>query len=193
VHGGRGWWRGCAGHGQGGTRGGGAGRPARATTREARGGTTEGARGAAREARGGGGQGGTRGRGEEEEEEGERERGGELTTGIQIRRSVSPKPRAPRERERGGREGLSDEPTTPAANGRLRDQRATRGQANGHLVAPDCPVCQGDQRPNGRLHQKRKEIRHRTSTVHVWWCTGLSGAPPDRRRGLLSKRNSNGF
>jgi hypothetical protein len=193
VHGGRGWWRGCAGHGQGGTRGGGGqggargrrpGRRAGARPRghEARPGRRAGA--AAREARG---------VGERRKKRKGRERGGELTTGIQIRRSVSPKPRAPRERERGGREGLSDEPTTPAANGRLRDQRATRGQANGHLVAPDCPVCQGDQRPNGRLHQKRKEIRHRTSTVHVRWCIGLSGVPPDRRRGLLSKRNSNGF
>jgi hypothetical protein len=39
--------------------------------------------------------------------------------------------------------GLSGEPTAPAANGRQRDQRVTRGQANGHLVAPDCPVCTG--------------------------------------------------
>jgi hypothetical protein len=44
------------------------------------------------------------GKGEEEEEEGERDRGGELTTGFQIQRSASPKPRAPRGRERGGRE-----------------------------------------------------------------------------------------
>jgi hypothetical protein len=71
-------------------------------------------------------------------------------------------------------------------------------QANGHLVAPDCPVCtghcpvrQGDQRLNGRLRQKRKEIGHRTSTVHVRWCTGLSGAPPDRRQELPFKWNSN--
>jgi hypothetical protein len=43
----------------------------------------------------------------EEEEEGKRGevRGGELTSGIQLRRSLSPKPRAPRgEREMGGRE-----------------------------------------------------------------------------------------
>jgi hypothetical protein len=37
--------------------------------------------------------------------------------------------------------GLSGEPTVPVANGRQRDQRATRGRANGHLVASDCPVC----------------------------------------------------
>jgi hypothetical protein len=48
--------------------------------------------------------------------------------------------------------------TTPAANGRLRDQWATRGRANGRMVTPDCPVCTGlcpvrqrDQRPNGWL------------------------------------------
>jgi hypothetical protein len=33
--------------------------------------------------------------------------------------------------------------TTPAANGRLRDQRTIRGQANGRMVTPDCPVCTG--------------------------------------------------
>jgi hypothetical protein len=37
--------------------------------------------------------------------------------------------------------GLSGEPKAPAANGHLRDQRATRGQANGRLVTPDCLVC----------------------------------------------------
>jgi hypothetical protein len=42
-------------------------------------------------------------------------------------------------------------------------------------------------RGNGRLHQKRKEIRHRTSTIHVRWCTGLSGASPDRRQELPTK------
>jgi hypothetical protein len=94
---------------------------------------------------------------------------------------------------------LSGEPTVIRVNGRSRDQRATRGQANGHLIAPDCPVCtgqclvrQGDRRANGRLRQKRKEIGHRTGTVHVRWRTRLSGAPPDRRQGLLSKWNPNG-
>jgi hypothetical protein len=48
--------------------------------------------------------------------------------------------------------------TVPAANGRLRDQRTTRGQANGRMVTPDCSVCTGQcpvrqriQRSNGRL------------------------------------------
>jgi hypothetical protein len=70
--------------------------------------------------------------------------------------------------------GLSGEPTTPAANGRQRDQRATHGRANGRLVTPDCPVCtiqcpmrQRDRRSNDRLRLIRKEIGHRTVIVHV--------------------------
>jgi hypothetical protein len=79
------------GGGQGGARGRRPGRRAGARPRghEARPGRRAGA--AAREARG---------VGERRKKRKGRERGGELTTGIQIRRSVSPKPRAPRERER---------------------------------------------------------------------------------------------
>jgi hypothetical protein len=50
-----------------------------------------------------------------------------------------------------------------------------------HGRTGQCPVRQGDQRSNGRLRQKRKEIEHRIGTVHVRWCTGMSGVPPDRR------------
>jgi hypothetical protein len=78
--------------------------------------------------------------------------------------------------------GLPGEPTVGRANGRLRNPRATRGRANGQKGAPDCPVCTGQcpvrQRlgiRNGRLRQIRKEI-----------CTGLSGAPGDRRQELPS-------
>jgi hypothetical protein len=39
--------------------------------------------------------------------------------------------------------GPSGESTAPAANGRLHNQRATRGSANGQMVSPDCPVCTG--------------------------------------------------
>jgi hypothetical protein len=39
--------------------------------------------------------------------------------------------------------GLSGEPTVGRTNGRLRDPRETRGQANGREGAPDCPVCTG--------------------------------------------------
>ena len=42
--------------------------------------------------------------------------------------------------------GLSGEPTVGRANGRPRDLRGTRGQANGRKGAPDCPVCTGHVR-----------------------------------------------
>ena len=34
-------------------------------------------------------------------------------------------------------------PTVSRANGRPRNLRGTRGRANGHKGAPDCPVCTG--------------------------------------------------
>ena len=84
--------------------------------------------------------------------------------------------------------GLSGEPTVGRANGRLRDLRETRGQANGREGAPDCPVCTGQcpvrQRlpgANGRLGHRRKEIR-----------TRLSGASGDRRQELPSQIALNG-
>jgi hypothetical protein len=84
--------------------------------------------------------------------------------------------------------GLSGEPPVSQANGRLRDLRETRGRANGREGAPDCPVCTGQcpvrQRlpgANGRLRQRRKEIR-----------TGLSGALGDRRQELPSWNALNG-
>jgi hypothetical protein len=36
---------------------------------------------------------------------------------------------------------LSGEPTVSRGNGRPRIPRVTRGRANGHIGAPDCPVC----------------------------------------------------
>jgi hypothetical protein len=78
--------------------------------------------------------------------------------------------------------GLSDEPTVGWANGRPRNPRTTRGKRQRSEGAPDCPVCTGQclvrqrlQSTNGRLRQRRKEIR-----------TGLSGAPGDRRQELPS-------
>jgi hypothetical protein len=67
--------------------------------------------------------------------------------------------------------GLSGEPTVDYANGRPRNPRATRGRANGQQGAPDCPVCQLPQNCNGRMHQKRKEIAHRTATGTVRCAT----------------------
>jgi hypothetical protein len=77
--------------------------------------------------------------------------------------------------------GLSGEPMVGRANGRLRDLRKTRGRANGQEGAPDCPVRQRLPGANGRLRQRRKEIR-----------TGLSGAPGDRRQDLPSWNALNG-
>jgi hypothetical protein len=76
--------------------------------------------------------------------------------------------------------GLSGEPTAASATvGRaIRGRRVAR--ANGRQGAPDCPVCTGQcpvrqpaRRCNGRLSQKRKEIRTGHATVTV------SGGAPD--------------
>jgi hypothetical protein len=89
--------------------------------------------------------------------------------------------------------GLSGEPTIDCANGRPRNPRVTRGRANGRQGAPDYPVCTGKcpvrQRLhfcNGRLSYFWKAICTRHWTVLVQWCTGLSGALPDRRQELPS-------
>jgi hypothetical protein len=75
--------------------------------------------------------------------------------------------------------GLSGEPTVDPANGRPRNPRATRGRANSQKGAPDCPVCTGQcpvhqrlQSANGRLRQRRKEIRTgQCPVVHrTVWC-----------------------
>jgi hypothetical protein len=72
-------------------------------------------------------------------------------------------------------------------------------RANGRLGTPDSPVCTGQcpvrqpvPRPNGRLRLIWKEIAHRTATVPFRWCTGLSGAPLDRRQEMPTKLISNG-
>jgi hypothetical protein len=71
---------------------------------------------------------------------------------------------------------LSGEPTVGWANGRPRNPRVTRGRANGHMGAPDCPVCTEEcpvrqrlQDSNGRLCHFRKEFGHRK----------VSGGAPD--------------
>jgi hypothetical protein len=66
--------------------------------------------------------------------------------------------------------GLSGEPTVGRANGRLRDPRETRGQANGREGAPDCPVCTGQSPRRQRSASPEKERNlHRT----------VSGGAPD--------------
>jgi hypothetical protein len=93
--------------------------------------------------------------------------------------------------------GLSGEPTVGRANGRLRDLRETRGRANGREGAPDCPVCTGQCPVHQRLQgcqwsasPNKEGNPHRTvsggAPDSVRWCTGLSGAPSDRRQELLS-------
>jgi hypothetical protein len=85
--------------------------------------------------------------------------------------------------------GLSGEPTVASTTvaSAIRGRRMAR--TNGRQGAPDCPVCTGQcpvrQRArscNGRLRLFWKGIAHRTATVTVRWCTGLSGAPHDRRQ-----------
>jgi adenylylsulfate kinase-like enzyme len=88
--------------------------------------------------------------------------------------------------------GLSGEPTVASAT----VDRAIRGRrvahANGRQGSPDCPVRQLPRICKGRLRQNRKENRTGPSTVTVRWCTGLSGAPPDRRQLWPSLLASNG-
>jgi hypothetical protein len=57
--------------------------------------------------------------------------------------------------------GLSGEPTVPAANGRPRDQRATRGPLQRSAGGTrQCLVRQPAPRSNGRLRPIWKEITH---------------------------------
>jgi hypothetical protein len=58
---------------------------------------------------------------------------------------------------------LSGEPTAPVANGRPRDQRATRGSLHRSAgCTGQCPVRQPAPRSNGQLRLIWKEIAHRT-------------------------------
>jgi hypothetical protein len=95
-----------------------------------------------------------------------------------------------------GLSGESEAPK-PTVDCEISGRRVAR--ANGRLGTPDylvctgqCPVRQRNRRPNDRMRQLRKEIAHRAATVAVRWCTGLSGAPLDRRQELPSKLISNG-
>jgi hypothetical protein len=78
-------------------------------------------------------------------------------------------------------------------NGRPRNPRSTRGPSQRSAGGTgQCPVRQRLQFCNGRLCHFRKEIRTGQWIVDVRWCTGLSGAPHDRRQELPSENASNG-
>jgi hypothetical protein len=78
--------------------------------------------------------------------------------------------------------GLSSEPTVNCATVGSEIGGRHVARTNGRKGAPDYPVRQPTPRCNGRLRQKRKEIRTGPFTVTVRWRTGLSGAPLDRRQ-----------
>jgi hypothetical protein len=74
-------------------------------------------------------------------------------------------------------------------NGRPHNPRATRGShqrsvgGTGLSVCTrQCPVRHRARSFNGRLRLTWKAIAHQTPTVTVGWCTGLSGAPLERRQ-----------
>jgi hypothetical protein len=94
---------------------------------------------------------------------------------------------------------LSGEPTAASATvgHQIRGWRVAR--SNGRQEALDCPVyirqCpvrQWLQHCNGRLCHFRKAICTGPWIVPVRWCTGMSGAPPDKRQELPSQIASNG-
>jgi hypothetical protein len=79
--------------------------------------------------------------------------------------------------------GLSGEPTVGRANGRSRNPRVTRGRANGLKGAPDSVRCANGSKTStvGCARTGKKSAQN-----SVRWCTGLSGAPVDRRQELPS-------
>jgi hypothetical protein len=76
--------------------------------------------------------------------------------------------------------GLSGEPTAPAANGHLCDQRAIRGRAKGRIVTPNCPACTG-------LSGVHRTVRRALDSVR---CTNGSEDPrsasPEKERDRVS-------
>jgi hypothetical protein len=84
---------------------------------------------------------------------------------------------------------LSGEPTVRPANGRPCNPRATRGRANSQKGAPDCVRCaNGSEPPTVGFAKEGKK----SALDSVRWCTGLSGAPGDRRQELPSWNALNG-
>jgi hypothetical protein len=95
--------------------------------------------------------------------------------------------------------GLSGEPIVASANGRPRNLRKSRGPqqrsvgntglSGVHRTVFDAPIDPEDQQSDA---SDLEGVAHRTATVTVRWCTGLSDAPPDRRQVWPSKLASNG-
>jgi hypothetical protein len=91
--------------------------------------------------------------------------------------------------------GLSGEPSVGRANGRPRNPHATRGRANGQKghrtvrCAPDSVRCANGSESSTVGCAK---IGKKSAPDSVWWCTGLSGAPGDRRQELPSWNALNG-
>jgi hypothetical protein len=80
--------------------------------------------------------------------------------------------------------GLSGEPTVGWANGRPRNPRVTRGRANGHMghqTVSGAPTTPRQQRSTAPFWEGNRPL------YGVRWCTGLSGAPPNRKLILASK------
>jgi hypothetical protein len=50
---------------------------------------------------------------------------------------------------------------------------------NGHQAAPDCPVC---HETRGWQRSALPNMEGNRTLFNVRWCTGLSGAPTDRRQ-----------
>jgi hypothetical protein len=78
--------------------------------------------------------------------------------------------------------GLSGEPTVGRANGRPRNPRVTRGRANGLMGHRTVRCANGSKSATVGCARIGKQ----SAPDSVRWCTGLSGAPVDRRQELPS-------
>jgi hypothetical protein len=90
---------------------------------------------------------------------------------------------------------LSGEPTAPKPTVGSATSRRHVARDNSHLATSDCSVCTDSVRCTKGTEGSMVGFARRgkkSGTVHVRWCTGLSGAPVGRRQQLPSKWNSNG-
>jgi hypothetical protein len=78
---------------------------------------------------------------------------------------------------------LSSEPTVGRSNGRPHNPRVTRGRANSLMGAPDSVRCANGSK-SSMVGCARTGKKFAPDSVR--WCTGLSGAPVDRRQELPS-------